>query len=126
MATVLGNERHENEIAELIGPTLEPDSRFERSHHNLLTCGAAMRFVIVLATALLVGCAVEPDPRTVPERNAAAEADVNRGIVCRNETPEGSEFSRPVCTTPAQREAQRESGQRQPDSAADLETKPRL
>ncbi|HTE40824.1 MAG TPA: hypothetical protein VK629_08335 [Steroidobacteraceae bacterium] len=79
--------------------------------------------IMVLVAALASACAVDPDPRSVPERNAAAEADVNRGIVCRNETPEGSEFSRPVCTTPTQRESQRETQRRDPDSASDLELK---
>jgi len=71
-----------------------------------------MKSIYALLLAVpMAACVVDPTAtHSQVDRNAAAEADLNRGIVCKRQTSGDFELSKTECTTPDEREERREAG----------------
>lgn len=68
-----------------------------------------MRRMLLTAVLALASCG--PSASQGPSPNRAAGGGSDSGLVCREETPTGSSFSREVCRTPEQIEAERKNAE---------------
>src|SRR5262245_41610807 len=79
------------------------------SHHSRRHAMKPLPLLLILVS--LTACVVDPTARnSTAERNAAAEEDLNRGIVCKRQSSGDFELSRTECTTPEEREQRRDAG----------------
>lgn len=70
-----------------------------------------MRRALVTAVLVLAACAASSPQGPTPHQASSRRSEADAGLICRDETPTGTNFTHRVCRTPEEIEKQRQEAE---------------